>query len=80
MTKGGLDLTALSFDLKDHATRERWIRIYDRVEKGEMPPKVEDLPKPERAELVKSLAVSIYEADHTEVLAHGRGPLRHSDV
>lgn len=75
-TKGGLDLTALPFDLGSAATRERWIRIYDRVEKGEMPPKAEDLPKPERVKFVKSLAASIYEADHAEVLAHGRGPLR----
>jgi hypothetical protein len=75
-TKGSLDLTTLPLDFKDHATRERWIRIYDRVDKGEMPPKAEDLPKPARAELVKSLAASIYEADHAEVLAHGRGPLR----
>ena len=75
-TKGSLDLTALSFDLKDNANRARWVRIYDRVEKGEMPPKAADLLKPERAELVKSLAASIYEVDHAEVLAHGRGPLR----
>ncbi|MDI1315082.1 DUF1592 domain-containing protein [Prosthecobacter sp.] len=75
-TKGSLDLTALSFDLTDPATRERWIRIYDRVEKSEMPPKVEDLPPPDRAALVKSLSASIYEADHAGILAHGRGPLR----
>ncbi len=75
-TKGSLDLTALPFDLTNPATRERWIRIYDRVEKGEMPPKPEDLPKPERAELVKSLSTSITAADHVDILAHGRGPLR----
>lgn len=75
-TKGGLDLTSLSFDLKDPATRDRWIRIYDRVEKGEMPPKAEDLPQPERTSLVKSLASSITTADHADILAHGRGPLR----
>ena len=75
-TKGGLDLTALKFDLTDHATRERWIRIHDRVEKGEMPPKAEDLPAEQRSALVKSLASSIHAVDHAEVLAHGRGPLR----
>ena len=75
-TKGSLDLTALPFDLKDPATRDRWIRIYDRVEKGEMPPKAEDLPQPDRAALVKSLATSITTADHADILAHGRGPLR----
>ncbi len=75
-TKGSLDLTALPFDLTDHATRDRWIRIHDRIEKGEMPPKPEDLPQPDRAELVKSLSTSIYNADHADILAHGRGPLR----
>ncbi len=75
-TKGSLDLSALPFDLTNPATRDRWIRIYDRVEKGEMPPKAEDLPKPERVELVKSLAASITAADHADILAHGRGPLR----
>lgn len=75
-TKGSLDLTALPFDLTTPATRERWIRIYDRVEKGEMPPKAEDLPQPDRAALVKSLSASIYNSDHADILAHGRGPLR----
>jgi hypothetical protein len=74
--KGSLDLTALKFDLTDHATRERWIRIHDRVEKGEMPPKAEDLSAEQRAALVKSLATSIHAVDHAEVVAHGRGPLR----
>lgn len=75
-TKGSLDLTALSFDLTTPATRDRWIRIYDRVEKGEMPPKPEDLPAEQRAALVKSLATSITAADRADILAHGRGPLR----
>ncbi len=74
--KGGLDLSALVFDLKDRATRERWVRIHDRVAKAEMPPKVEALPEAERDALVKSLATAIHEADLAEVLANGRGPLR----
>ena len=36
---GGLDLTALTFDLQDRSIRDQWIRVHDRVEKGEMPPK-----------------------------------------
>jgi hypothetical protein len=75
-TKGSLDLTALPFDLTNPSTRDRWIRIYDRVEKGEMPPKPEDLPQADRAALVKSLSTSIFNADHADILAHGRGPLR----
>ncbi|HRH97647.1 MAG TPA: DUF1587 domain-containing protein, partial [Prosthecobacter sp.] len=74
--KGALDLTVLKFDLADPTTRERWIRIHDRVEKGEMPPKAGDLSAEQRAALVKSLASSIHAVDHAEVVAHGRGPLR----
>ena len=33
--EGGLDLVGLPFELHDHATRGRWIRIHDRIEKGE---------------------------------------------
>ncbi|MGY8643719.1 MAG: DUF1588 domain-containing protein [Verrucomicrobiales bacterium] len=74
--KGDLDLTALTFDLKDQAIRERWILIHDRVSKGEMPPKAEDVAKEQRAAFVNALAASIYDADHAEVIADGRGPLR----
>ena len=42
---GGLDLSALPFNLSDRSNRDRWIRIHDRIEKGEMPPKGVDLPR-----------------------------------
>lgn len=74
--EGGLDLTALPFDLNDHATRDRWIRIHDRIELREMPPQAEDLPEARRAELVKLLASAIHDADHREISVNGRGPLR----
>jgi len=74
--KGGLDLTALKYDLNDSAEREYWVRVHDRVEKGEMPPKVEDMAAADRAALLKSLDAALYTADHAEVLANGRGPLR----
>ena len=74
--KGGLDLTTLKFDLTDGATRERWVRVFDRVEKGEMPPKSGDMVAEDRAALVKVLDASLYEADRAEVLVQGRGPLR----
>ncbi|MEQ1826265.1 MAG: c-type cytochrome domain-containing protein [Pirellula sp.] len=38
LAEGGLDLTALTFDLADRRLRERWIQIHDRVKSGEMPP------------------------------------------
>ncbi|MEM0968746.1 MAG: DUF1587 domain-containing protein, partial [Verrucomicrobiota bacterium] len=36
--KGGLNLYELSTDLKEEATYAQWLRIYDRVALGEMPP------------------------------------------
>jgi hypothetical protein len=42
--KGGLDLGAVPTDLHDAEALRRWVRIYDRVRLGEMPP-----PKKEQA-------------------------------
>lgn len=36
--EAGLDLTQLSTDLAEETVRKRWVRIFDRVERGEMPP------------------------------------------
>lgn len=36
--EAGLDLKELSFDLAEEHAAERWVRIYDRVHDGEMPP------------------------------------------
>ena len=74
--KGSLDLSALSFDLRDHSLRERWVRIHDRIARGEMPPKAEELPAAQRREMTKLLATAIAEVDRAEVAAHGRGPMR----
>ena len=76
MREGGLDLTALSWQPEDPANRERWIRIHDRVRKGEMPPDEADLPPAMRQVLVSSLGEVLYQVDHAEVIAHGRGPMR----
>ena len=37
--KGGLDLEKLQTDLSDPTSFSKWELIYDRVKKGEMPPK-----------------------------------------
>ena len=74
--KGGLDLEALPFDLSDRSLRERWIRIHDRIQAGEMPPKAEQLPPAKRTEMVTALADSIVVIDRAEIIAEGRGPLR----
>lgn len=74
--KGGLDLTTQSFDLTNGAARDTWVRVHDRVEKGEMPPKAEDLSATDRAALVHALDAPLFASDLAEVRAHGRGPMR----
>src|SRR5689334_24074091 len=37
--RGGLDLTALTFDGTDPANLGTWIKVHDRVQAGEMPPR-----------------------------------------
>jgi hypothetical protein len=74
--KGGLDLTALRFDPADADLRQRWVRIHDRIRKGEMPPQPEDLPTAERAGLLQVLSESIIAADAADIRENGRGPMR----
>jgi hypothetical protein len=38
LAKGDFDITALAFDLSHADTLGRWTRVFDRVEKGDMPP------------------------------------------
>lgn len=41
---GGLDLDALPRDLSDDAVMAKWVRLYDRVASGEMPPQDREAP------------------------------------
>jgi len=70
--KGGLDLLSLPVDLSDEATQAKWVRIYDRIAKGEMPPKEQPSPTEGekrifRAEVAPSLAAA-HEATKGTVL------------
>lgn len=53
--KGGLDLTTLSTDGADAAAHKKWVRVYDRVVTGEMPP--EKRERPAEQELKSFMAV-----------------------
>jgi len=48
LAKGGLDLTSISYGA-DPAVHTRWVRIFDRVTAGEMPPPKK--PRPETGQL-----------------------------
>jgi mono/diheme cytochrome c family protein len=64
--KGSLDLTSLAYKPDDPENFQTWVKVHDRLQAGEMPPKGED--RPETAELrafVGQLAGSLtaYEDD-----------------
>jgi len=73
---GGLDVTALSTNLADRATREKWIRMHDRVDKREMPPKGTPFPAAMRTAMRAPLSRALHEADRADVAVHGRAPMR----
>lgn len=54
MKKGGLDLSSLSTDAEDAAALKKWVRVFDRVTAGEMPP--EKKPRPNANELKDFMA------------------------
>ncbi len=74
--RGGLDFASLTFDLDNRVTRERWVRIHDRIAKGEMPPKGVELPAAGRAAMLQQLAPLLHRADLADVAKNGRGPMR----
>ena len=75
--KAGFDLAQLPRDLQDRAIRERWIRVYDQIERGEMPPKKGGpLSLADRGRVLGELGGMLREVENQEVSEHGRGPLR----
>jgi len=71
-----LNLTTLGFDLGDPAVFRAWERVYDRLERGEMPPP--PMPRPDAAVVdpaMRSLGQALIEAN---IAARGeqRAPLR----
>jgi hypothetical protein len=74
--KGGLDFSSLRFDLGNRTTRERWVRVHDRIEKGEMPPKGVELAAADRAAMLRQLGPALHASDLADVAKNGRGPMR----
>ena len=64
---GGLDLTKLNHDLSDHKTMSRWVRIFDRVRDGEMPPEdMGELDPTEAAEFLEATSGWLRETQQAE--------------
>ena len=77
--KGALDLTELTFDLTDPKRMERWVQIFDRVEKKEMPPANEEMTADDRNALLAALESPLYTASAAAIAEKGRGPMRRLD-
>ncbi len=75
--QGGLDLSTLAFHPDDAKSAAVWIKIHDRVQSGEMPPK--GVPRPaeaERGAFLKTLAAPLIAADETRSRREGRSTWR----
>lgn len=75
--KGGLDLATLKLDLADAENFAKWVKIYDNVLTGEMPPKTK--PRPTAADIEsfrKSLHEELVAADGMVAVRSGKTRLR----
>jgi hypothetical protein len=75
--RGRLDLTVLAFDGSDSANLAVWIKVHDRVQAGEMPPKSRARPDAARQKaFVEALSQSIVAAEQAALANEGRATLR----
>lgn len=75
--KGNLDLTALKPDFANSETFARWVKIFDRVESGEMPPKKKPRPPADRlSAATKWLHDTLLAADQKRLAADVRTGIR----
>ncbi len=75
--RGGLDLTALSFQPENAGNFASWVKVFDRVSAGEMPPKQK--ARPTAADLEKFLSTMqpvLLEAEQKRTAAQGRAKQR----
>lgn len=71
--KGQLDLTGLGFNASDPGNLATWIKVYDRVKEGEMPPRGRARPDATRQkDFVEGLARSIAATERAALAGEGR--------
>jgi len=79
--KGNLDLTSLKPDFADAAMFERWVKVFDRVSSGEMPPKKQARPAAEEQQaFVAAARESLHAASLARQRADGRVLVRRLNV
>lgn len=75
--QGGLDLTALATDLTSGEVFAKWVKIHDRIESGEMPPKGQARPgDADRAEVLNWLKMSLVSAERIKLKDQPRTGIR----
>ena len=75
--KGGLDLSSLKRDFAKPEDFARWVKVYDRLEAGEMPPKKKARPPAEELRATTDwLRRSLSAAERAQLDAQGRTVLR----
>jgi mono/diheme cytochrome c family protein len=75
--KGGLDLDALKFDPQDPRSFATWVKIYDRVHTGEMPPKKKaHVETAEREAFAVHLASALTRTEKSQIEQEGRAVWR----
>jgi len=76
-TKTGLDLETLGYDLSQPNEFRHWVRVYDRVAAGEMPPQGKRRPDSKLVEkALVALRDSLHATDSAAQKAEGRVPAR----
>ena len=75
--KGGLDLTALKYDLAQQTNFTKWVLVYDRVSRGEMPPKKKARPEASQTNVfLRTLSSSLVAYEQKQLAAQGRSTQR----
>ncbi|MGV3658549.1 MAG: DUF1592 domain-containing protein [Prosthecobacter sp.] len=75
--KGSLDLTALQWKPEERANFEEWVEVFDRVRKGEMPPRKKERPEAgEQKGFLAGLETSLHDHQSAVLAQTGRTVLR----
>ena len=75
--EGGLDLTSLKYEPTDPENFAQWVKVHDRVQVGEMPPKEKKRPEPAAlSAFVKSLDDTLVMTDQARIERTGRAIYR----
>jgi hypothetical protein len=71
--KGGLDLTALKWKPNDAENLQQWTKVFDKVERGEMPPKKKERPPAEvSSAFMKTLHGELHGSSRRQQETEGR--------